>query len=224
MNNVRISLIAAISRDNVIGINNRIPWICRCESGFFKKITQRQRCILYNDACRAFKIVDLSKNSSNVPVVIMGRKTYESMNLTMLSGRKNIVLSKNLKNLTLVYNGNDTSTVHYASTLDDAIKVSKEYSKHIFIIGGHDVYKECLDRGLCSEIIISRLKFDVLPNIRITDKIVKFPDIDLSIYEKVATIPFNNCFDIEIYNWTLEQCQSLIHENNRDLLRKKNEN
>ncbi len=65
-------IIAAVSKNNVIGKNGKLPWTSKEEMSFFKKTT------------------------TGYPV-IMGRKTYETLGKP-LENRENIVISKN-KNL-----------------------------------------------------------------------------------------------------------------------------
>ena len=66
-----IGLIAARSKNNVIGKNGRIPWKIEGEQKQFKELTTGN-------------------------VVIMGRKTYEEIGRP-LPGRKTIVVSKSKK-------------------------------------------------------------------------------------------------------------------------------
>jgi dihydrofolate reductase len=68
--NCRISLIAAMDRNRVIGRDNQIPWRLPAEMKWFKSAT-------------------IGKP------VVMGRKTYESIGRP-LAGRHNIVLTRNL--------------------------------------------------------------------------------------------------------------------------------
>jgi len=64
-----ISLVAAASDNNVIGINGALPWRMPADMKFFKNLTLGH-------------------------TVIMGRKTYESMGKP-LPGRKNIIITRN---------------------------------------------------------------------------------------------------------------------------------
>ncbi len=64
-----ISLIAAMTKDRVIGVNNAMPWHAPEELQHFKQIT-------------------LGKT------MIMGRKTFESIGRRILPGRKTIILTK----------------------------------------------------------------------------------------------------------------------------------
>ena len=68
----KISIIAAMSENLVIGLNNKIPWHIPEDLDRFKQITSGH-------------------------TVIMGRKTYESIGSKPLNNRLNIVLSNTLK-------------------------------------------------------------------------------------------------------------------------------
>lgn len=64
----RISLIAALARNGVIGRNGRIPWNIRGEQAYFKKITLGHP-------------------------IVMGRKTWEAIGRA-LPGRRNVVATR----------------------------------------------------------------------------------------------------------------------------------
>ena len=67
-----LTLIAAVARDGVIGIDNRLPWRLPADLKHFKTLTMGHE-------------------------VIMGRKTWESLpeNFRPLPGRHNIVVTRN---------------------------------------------------------------------------------------------------------------------------------
>lgn len=65
-----ISLIAAMTKDRVIGINNKLPWHLSADLINFKKITMGKP-------------------------IIMGRKTFESIGKP-LPGRHNIIVTRNV--------------------------------------------------------------------------------------------------------------------------------
>ncbi len=104
-----ISLISCIDIKNGIGKNGTIPWHIPNDLKYFKKLT---------------------KNS----VVIMGRKTFESINKIPLKNRINIVVSS------LHYYNN----VHTVSDINTAIALARSFGKNIFIIGGSSLYKSGL--------------------------------------------------------------------------------
>jgi dihydrofolate reductase len=115
-----ISLIVAIDNNNVIGKDNNIPWRLPADQAYFKKVTMGH-------------------------IVIMGRKTYESMGKP-LPGRTNWII---------------TSDIDYRAegcriftTVDEVI--SKINGEEVFIIGGEKIYKEFFH--LADKLYITRIK------------------------------------------------------------------
>ena len=66
-----INIIAALSKNRVIGINNRLPWNIPEDLEYFKRLTS-------------------GKNQA----VVMGRKTWDSLPIKPLPNRRNWVLTK----------------------------------------------------------------------------------------------------------------------------------
>jgi dihydrofolate reductase len=104
-----ISLIAAVSENGVIGKDGKLPWYIPEDLKHFKKLTTGN-------------------------VVIMGRKTYESL-IKPLPNRVNIVITRE-KGKT--FNGCIT-----VNSIEEAIRKAGN-DKEIFIIGGGEVYKKSL--------------------------------------------------------------------------------
>jgi dihydrofolate reductase len=69
---LEVVIIAAMARNRVIGINNRLPWSIREDTLHFKELTLGHPCV-------------------------MGRKTWESLPVKPLPGRENIVISSSLR-------------------------------------------------------------------------------------------------------------------------------
>lgn len=91
------------------------------------------------------------KSTTMDHVVIMGRKTYDSLGKP-LPGRVNIVLTHQ-QELPL------PASVIVAHTFDEALSMAPE-KKRIFVIGGAELYKETIQGA--SEIIATRI--DAVPN------------------------------------------------------------
>lgn len=110
---MKISLIAAIDENNGIGKENKLL------------------CHLPND-------MKHFKNTTTGHVVIMGRKTYESLGkYAPLPNRTNFVISRNPE---LVFEG---ATVYHS--LNKAIVEALQLGvKEVFIIGGGEIYKEAI--------------------------------------------------------------------------------
>ncbi len=109
---MKLSIVVAASLNNAIGKDNKLLWHLPNDMKFFKQTTWA------------------------MPVV-MGRKTFESMNSKPLNGRLNIVITRQKD-----YTANGAVIVE---SLADAVFVAKEHLyKEIFIIGGGEIYKQAL--------------------------------------------------------------------------------
>ena len=107
-----ISLVAAASDNNVIGNNGQLPWKMPSDMKFFKDLTMGH-------------------------VVIMGRKTYESMGKP-LQGRKNIVVTRN--------KSFKAEGCIVLSSLIEAFNVFTD-EKEVFVIGGAQVYMQAMQKA-----------------------------------------------------------------------------
>lgn len=133
-----ITLIVAKTKNNCIGLNNTIPWVLKDDMKFFKEKTINK-------------------------VVIMGRKTFESLGKP-LSNRKNIVLTKQQKIINGVYIGNN---------ITDALSLFP--NEENFIIGGEKIYKHTLD--LVDKMYITEIDTEI-------DGDTFFPKINEELWEK----------------------------------------
>ena len=117
-----ITLIIAVSTNNAIGNNNQLLWHLPNDLKFFKNTTW------------------------GFPV-IMGRKTFESVNKP-LPGRINIVITANPDW--------KMDGVITASGLQDAIdKAISTNCKEIFIIGGGEIYRQSI--GIADKIYLTQV-------------------------------------------------------------------
>lgn len=108
---MRISIIAAISENRVIGKDNDLVWHLPEDFKFFKEKTKGH-------------------------VIIMGRKTYESLGKA-LKNRTNFVVSRSKD-----FNPGDAKKFN---SLDKALERAKKQEKEeIFIIGGAMIYQQAL--------------------------------------------------------------------------------
>lgn len=116
---MKYNAILAMNRKNVIGRKNSIPWYIPEDLNYFRRITQNQ-------------------------VVIMGRKTFDSLPNGPLTKRINIVLTTDPSNYKEIEN-------HHKGMLYFIKYEEIEYllnkleadiiTKQIYIIGGSDIYK-----------------------------------------------------------------------------------
>ena len=120
-----ISLVAAASENNVIGKDNKLLWSLPNDTRFFK-------------------------NTTWAMPVIMGSKTFASLNYVPLPGRFNIVITRHPESITA------KGPVRTAASLQEAVETAKEAdTKEVFVIGGGQIYKEALP--LAHKIILTRV-------------------------------------------------------------------
>jgi len=119
-----ISIIAAVSKNGVIGVDNKLPWDLPEDLKRFKELTTGN-------------------------VVIMGRKTYESIGKP-LPNRINIVITRNKDFF--------VSGVLTANSLDSAL-LKAGGNKDIFIIGGGEIYEQSM--GFADKLYITEVDMEV---------------------------------------------------------------
>ena len=109
--NVLLSAIAAMSTNRVIGRENQLPWRLPADLRHFKTLTTGQ-------------------------VILMGRKTYESIGRPLLN-RTNLVLTRN--------RGFRAEGIETVASLEEAKARAAALGHHeLMIIGGADLYQQTL--------------------------------------------------------------------------------
>ena len=139
-----ISVIVAKDKLNGIGKDNKLPWKLSDDLKHFKEMT---------------------KNN----VVIMGRKTFESIGKP-LPGRENIVITKS--------DSWSSTGIITVSSIDEAITLCKTHfpNKECFVIGGASIYNQIINYGIKRYIIT---EIDTVANCD-----TFFPNVDLTKYYK----------------------------------------
>lgn len=137
---MNFSLIAACDQKRGIGINNQLPWKIKADFKYFTDVTT-------------------GHNPDKQNVVIMGRKTWESIpkRHQPLSNRLNVVLSKQ-SGLKL-----PAGVLHYTSFNQALTELAKRGCLgEIFIIGGGKLYAETINHPECNKIYLTEI-MDVYP-------------------------------------------------------------
>lgn len=140
-----ITLIAAISTNNCIGKNGNVPWHIPEDLEHFKHATMGK-------------------------IVLMGRKTWESIPLKYrpLPKRKNIVITRQTH-----YPVPEGVEVH--QTVDEAL--AAHAGEDIMVVGGGEIYAQTIDRA------------DILDITHVEQAVegdAFFPEIDLKKWEEVS--------------------------------------
>jgi len=156
-----ISLVVAASTNNAIGKNNQLLWHLPNDLKFFKNTTWGM-------------------------VVIMGRKTYESVNKP-LPGRINIVITRQA--------GWNAAGVTVATDLQDGLKKAAATNcKEAFVIGGGEIYKWAM--SIADKIYITRVHATL-------DGDTFFPEIPERQWELVSNEDFEKD-DKHQYNYSFQ--------------------
>ncbi|RZA24786.1 MAG: dihydrofolate reductase [Proteobacteria bacterium] len=110
-----ISHVVACTENGVIGRDGGMPWHLP-------------------DELKRFKAITMGK------VLIMGRKTYESIGRP-LPGRYSIVVSRSLEMLPRIV----TPAKSLSEALNHAQEIASNWQNEICIVGGGEIYKQTLD-------------------------------------------------------------------------------
>lgn len=121
---MKIGLIAAHSSNKVIGNNNKLPWHIKEEILLFKRITQNS-------------------------IVIMGRKTYDSIGSPLVNRLNFVITSNPIKN----------DHVYSFCSIDDCLDFCKKINlnKKVLVIGGQSLYKHFLNNNLVDYMYLSEI-------------------------------------------------------------------
>ena len=160
---ITISHVVALSNNNVIGVNNSLPWNLKTDLAHFKNYTSNK-------------------------IIVMGRKTYESIGRP-LPNRINLIVSNTIKEI----NGAEL----FKST-EDAINKAKELCinknlDEIIIIGGGYLFRDTL--SITNKLVLTKVDCNIEGD-------VFYPDIDLYEWEKLSSEHFTKDSDND-YDFTV---------------------
>lgn len=148
---MKIIMIAAMARNGVIGKNGKMLWHLPGDLKRFKKLTTGH-------------------------IVIMGRKTYESIGKP-LPNRTNIIVTGKVD-----YKASQVVIVHsFEEAISRARQISECHSplKHIFIIGGAKIYEQAL--SVADEIYLTSIEQSFEGD-------TYFPEIDKAIWKLTESV------------------------------------
>jgi len=125
---MNVSIIVACDENGGIGYENSIPWNIKEDLQHFQKVTINN-------------------------VIIMGRKTWESIGCKPLKNRVNIVITSQQALLS-------QTSVYFPSVSKalEALSISEHKNKEIFIIGGEQLYKEAVLQCICKQAYVTHVK------------------------------------------------------------------
>lgn len=127
-----LALITAVTHKGIIGNTGKLPWNLPQDLKNFKRLTKHN-------------------------VVLMGRKTFESLGNKPLPNRINVVLSKSYPreervSPSLLKFNDYRYALNCIKKVDNCLK--------IFVIGGAEIYKQCINYILPDYLYITRIYKD----------------------------------------------------------------
>lgn len=145
---MKISLIAALDRQRAIGIDNKLPWHLPDDLKFFKQQTQGG-------------------------VIVMGRKTFESIGSKPLPNRRNIVLTRQK---TWQAEG-----IEIAFDLDFLLQqLRQENIENVWVIGGGVIYDACITQA--TDLVLTQVDTELV----LADAF--FPEVDTQQWRLVEEV------------------------------------
>ena len=151
---MRISLIFARTIEGVIGKGLELPWPrLKPDMLWFKS------------------------NTVGKPV-LMGRKTYDSLNGRKLPDRKMIIVSRSLKEEDIINKDDD---IYVCSSIEQGIELAKSFGEELMVIGGAEIYKYFIDNDLVDKYYITAIN----PNFKGD---VYIPKYSLTNYKRTTHI------------------------------------
>ncbi len=124
----RLHCIVGESKNHVIGNKGDLPWKIKEDLKNFRKLT-----------------ID--------SIVIMGRKTYDSLPVKKLDQRINIVLTRSGENKQI-------DEELYFCNIDECVKICEKHKKRkIFVIGGSEIYKRFMHD--CKKIYMTKIEKEI---------------------------------------------------------------
>ena len=130
----KVAQIAAISNNHCIGKNNQLPWHISADLQHFKRLTTTHTESYSDDGMQG--------------IVIMGRKTFESMDSKPLPKRVNFIITTQL-DYAEQHGLEDKKNIHVLHNLDDALTQAANLAHGmkldtIWVIGGEKVFSSAM--------------------------------------------------------------------------------
>ena len=161
-----ISHVVAMSNNNVIGVDNNLPWNLKTDLAHFKEYTSNK-------------------------IIIMGRKTYESIGRP-LPNRTNFIVSRTL---------NSVTGANVFNNLEDSIQAAKELSTEnheqaeAVIIGGGYLFRDTI--STFNKLVLTRVDCNIEGD-------VYYPSIDFGEWRLTTSTSFKKDSDND-YDFTVEE-------------------
>ena len=175
-----MNMIVAVNPHGIIGKKNQLLWEIPEDMKHFQRLT------LYT-------------------IVVMGRKTYESLPTGPLKSRINIVITSTPKK----YTSCDPTTVIFCG-LDECEEILKKLqtntNKKIFIIGGAEIYKYFFSK--CTTIYVTHVENEETQGVSIAPLLHEL-DEKYDVVERKSSSALLNSIKYEFVTYKLQDVHSI---------------
>jgi len=155
-----LSLVVAMSENKVIGRDGDLPWRLPNDLKHFKQVTMGKP-------------------------IIMGRKTWESLYVKPLPGRRNIVITRNA--------GYEAEGAEISDSLESALILATGEDEAM-IIGGAELFATALDTA--TRLHLTEIHADIEGD-------TYFPNSDRSLWREISREPHDAEGDAPAYSFLL---------------------
>jgi dihydrofolate reductase len=162
----RFNVIIATDTNGGFSYNNKLPWKFKKDSNFYQTITSSN--------------ISLQSN-----ILIMGRKTWESMNYIIPKNRIVFVITSDYENYMKKYENDNksndimkskTGRLFFFASFEKALKCVCSYKQSIiWVVGGLRIYDEALKHVNCASIYLTQIN-----GIFKTDRTINLKDYNIT--------------------------------------------
>ena len=167
---VKYELIVAVNQDGIIGItdasgNQRLAFKCREDMRHFRETTMEH-------------------------ILVMGRKTFESLPKRPLPGRIHIVLSRTPRKYDEKYTKTDDVFFSRLKHLDEVLEplIYPHSNKRVFVCGGEEIYRALLPR--CDRLHITHINASIV--LKPGESTSQFHYLETDFKETESKTPIDN--------------------------------
>jgi dihydrofolate reductase/thymidylate synthase len=137
----KFNVILATDLNGGFGLNNKLPWDLPIDFEFFKSITKHNTI--------------LPGINDEPNILIMGRKTWESMDCKPLFKRHSFVITSNFNKLNQKKLSN---TIFFPDFISAYTEASHRVNSSVWVIGGKQIYDAALRHWACDKVYWTLIK------------------------------------------------------------------
>jgi dihydrofolate reductase len=160
----KFDIILATDTNGGISFKNKLPWRLKKDMIFFSEITTNNgMCLDNNEEFKFNQLNDYGYSINNANIVIMGRKTWESIGSKPLKNRINFIVSSSYEVINIEWNMlKNNMWVKAFPTFEKAYIEACNETKYaeksrINVIGGSGIYGEAFKHSAFNKVYLTKI-------------------------------------------------------------------